>query len=580
MAIKEQYTPYPHQKRAIESVLQNEGRALLAITTGGGKTFTTIASLEALHDQGSANNILLLTPASLKQNFINQLKKFSKEININVQESGDKQTALSTVSPKALTYTVVSLELFRNDPQKYMVNERGPIDSVVVDEIGKAKNIDSKTAQSLMSVSPQVNNFIGLTATPSSNSPAELIPLMQAVTGKQFAVADPEQFEKMFLEKVVVKGPRGEPIVERRLKNLKALKDLFDENVFYYGKEDLEAEYPDVVSSTERVPMSDEQMKLYKYFMGGLDPVTRMKIRKGLPVSDKEAKGILSRITKVRSISTATSGAREDEKIEKTLENSPKLRKIVEDIEDHLTTTPDGQIVVYSNLVEGGARAIKKALEFKGIPHGIFAGKGRFDVDRDKAVKDYKEGKNKVLVLSSAGSHGLNLPNTTMVSVVEPFYNPTVTSQAKARGIRIGGQSHRPEDERKVKVKEYLSTLPPGILQKLKLKDTDKSVEEWIHNIAQRKSKTNKEFKQVLRQIREGEDLKIKPVKAAPEIDINKEKSFWGPKYSLKTKLLDKLKGKKKRKQRSDKGVPRGKYRERIEGWKAETKDQRKSEER
>jgi SNF2 family DNA or RNA helicase len=555
--LKKEVRLYPHQQEAIDLVDENEGRALLAVHTGGGKTLSAIASMENLYAQGRARNVLIVVPASLKTNFINSIRKFSDGVNIKVYHGGSKSEILAAGDPNALSYTVVSQELFRKQPQKYMITRTGPIDSVVVDEIARSKNFDSKLSQALQLVSPQVTNYVGLSASPTSNTPAEIVPLMRAILNKDFAVANPGEFSKKYLENVRVKDESGNWITERRLKNLKGLKELFGDSVYYLGKEELAARYPRVEEETEKIQMGEKQVELYKFVMGTLDRKTRKKIEKGIPLSQREASHIFTKIQKARAVSVSTQGLLRDEAIEKTLEKSPKLRKIMEDVTEHITTTPDAQIMIYSNMVEGGVRAISSALAATGIKHGIFAGKGRFDQDRDKAVRDYKSGKTKVIVLSPAGKEGLSLDNTTMVAMAQNHYNPEVTSQAMARGIRIGGQSHRPPKERVVKVKKYISTLPPTLLNKLRITKPKRSVEEWVTSIAQRKAKSNKEFKQLLKQLGEGKAPKIRPIKAPENIQPTRVPRLGKPGLTFTVR-------KSKRKLRSDKGRTRGHYKART----------------
>jgi superfamily II DNA/RNA helicase len=238
----------------------------------------------------------------------------------------------------------------------------------------------------------------------------------------------------------------------------------------------------------------------------------------------------------------------------------------MEDTTEHLQQTPDGKVIIYSNMVEGGVRTISKALNSMGIAHGIFAGKGRFERDRDKDVADYKAGKHKVLVISSAGKEGIDLPDTTMVAIADPHFNPEVVEQAKARGIRIGGQKHRLEQDREVRVKRYISTLPPSVLNKLRLTKKRKSVEEWVSAVSERKAKSNKELKQLLKQLGGDKPIAIRPVHAPPPVAPAKVRGIGRDGVTFKEKRLT-------RKQRSDKGKKRGPYRKRVAGWKAETPD-------
>jgi ERCC4-related helicase len=269
-----------------------------------------------------------------------------------------------------------------------------------------------------------------------------------------------------------------------------------------------------------------------------------------LPMDKKDIKHIFEKLIRARQVSNSPSTLTGEQDINKILTSSPKINKIVEDTAKHLEEKNDNQVLIYSNLVEGGVDTISKALDAKGIPHGIFAGKGRFKTDRDQAVQNYKKGALRVLVLSSAGKEGLDLGSTSMVALVDNTFNPEIENQAKARGIRIGGQAGRNPEDRKVVVKKYISTLPETLLNRLHITRPKNSVEEWVNSIAERKAKSNEELKQLLKQLKNKEGPVINPLPAPP--DIGPIRRGGGLEFAVR-----------RRKLRSDKGEDRMPYRPR-----------------
>jgi ERCC4-related helicase len=157
---------------------------------------------------------------------------------------------------------------------------------------------------------------------------------------------------------------------------------------------------------------------------------------------------------------------------------------------------------MYSNLVRGGVDVIEAGLKARGITYGVFSGKGNKGVteaSRQQAVKDYQDGKNKVILITGAGAEGLSLGNTTMVQLADGHYNPERISQAEARGIRAKGLSHRPKDKRRVAVKRYVSIIPRNFWQKITFqKQKEKSVGQWVYTTAAKKERTNKQLREVL----------------------------------------------------------------------------------
>jgi superfamily II DNA/RNA helicase len=149
--------------------------------------------------------------------------------------------------------------------------------------------------------------------------------------------------------------------------------------------------------------------------------------------------------------------------LEESAEKSVKVKRLLDDVQSHLNETPDGQVIIHSELINGGIDVLEAGLKKRGLSYGKFIGKGNAGVNeknRQQDVDDYNSGKKKIILISSAGGEGLDLPNTTMVASLDGHWNPEKINQVEARGIRMGGLSHRPEKDRKVIVNRYLTRLP------------------------------------------------------------------------------------------------------------------------
>ena len=85
-----------------------------------------------------------------------------------------------------------------------------------------------------------------------------------------------------------------------------------------------------------------------------------------------------------------------------------------------------------------------------------------------------------------------------MVMLADGHYNPERISQAQARGIRAGGLSHRPQEKRKVQVRQYVSTVPKGFFDKIFFRQPEKSVEQFVQLTADRKQDLNKKLRTIL----------------------------------------------------------------------------------
>ena len=65
----------------------------------------------------------------------------------------------------------------------------------------------------------------------------------------------------------------------------------------------------------------------------------------------------------------------------------------------------------------------------------------------------------KVLMITSAGSEGINLRNTRYVHIMEPYWHPVRVEQVIGRARRICSHQALPKDMQNVQVFVYVATL-------------------------------------------------------------------------------------------------------------------------
>ena len=102
-----------------------------------------------------------------------------------------------------------------------------------------------------------------------------------------------------------------------------------------------------------------------------------------------------------------------------------------------------------------GVDQIAAALKERNIKYGRYTGKEKMS-EREQLVKDYNADKVHVMLLSSAGSEGLDLKRTGIVIVTEPHWNWSWSRQSIGRAARF--QSHPPNS--KVQVYKLITRFP------------------------------------------------------------------------------------------------------------------------
>lgn len=531
MAIKKEYTLKDHQLDGVKVAIKRDGNILFSHPVGSGKTFTSIAAFEELKKNGLATKALVVTPASLRENYgKNGVEKFTDStyaIFGNKQEASSDKTGkiVDHATHKGSDYGIVSYELFREDPEKY-IKAQGA-DTVIFDEIHRIKNDESKTFKALKESRKLFKNFIGMTGSIVSNTPADVVPLIDAMTNGDHRLGTKSSFENRFVQ-VDSKGNKivTNPLMVRML--MAPYVHHVDAETIYANSD---VKPPRKEVHVINVDMSAHQADLYRYVIDKLDPITKMKLKHSIgKMSKAQLDALFTKLIKTRQISNSVASFDKEISLSDSAKQTPKAKKLLDDVETHLKDVSDAQVVIHSNLLTGGLDVVEQGLKDRGIQYGKFIGKGNTGITekaRQQDVADYNAGKLKVLLISSAGGEGLDLPNTTLFASMDGHFNPEKINQAEARGVRLGGLSHRPEKERKVIVNRYISKLPLAksqvaldIYRNLNVSEAvsryfngeeafynpfrgTKSVDEMVYEVAAGKAKGNDQLKGLFKQAAE-----------------------------------------------------------------------------
>jgi SNF2 family DNA or RNA helicase len=482
--------PYAHQTEALDTIKTlKPGRGLiLAHGTGTGKTPSAVMAVEQQRGMQGQSRALVVAPAGLRENFHAEgVQRFTTSSSQIVSQPGQ-------VKP-GTDYTIVSYAAFRENPQGFIDAVKPTI--VVADEFHRVSNPESKGFKAFEAVRDQIPRFVGLTASIAQNDPADMAPLLALARGEPI---DRKRFRQLHVRDVDTgeRGMFGGSVKRPVLAEEKALSALVGRSVHYV--EDLDADSkPRADVETVEVPMAGEQLRVYRRTMRGIDPRTQQSAVSGL-LRGEERTNVLTRLMLARkasnSLHTVTPMS-----VEEAAEKTPKVRRLLDDTVKHLSETPDGQVIIYTNFVKGGVDVVSAGLRERGIPFGIFAGKsvpGMTEAARQQAVEDYKAGRKKVIIITGAGAEGLSLGNTTAVHMLDGSYNPERNAQAQARGVRAGGLSHRPPEERRVQIRRYVSTVPKGFWRTLTFQKPSESVDQFVYNVAARKASANRDLRAVL----------------------------------------------------------------------------------
>jgi hypothetical protein len=237
---------YPYQREGMLHLAFNE-RALLADEIGLGKTIQAIAACALLHRLGKAARVLVVTPASLKTEWEEQIERFTDLPFQLIYGHRGKRLQLYASAP---FYTIINYEQMVSDALD--VNERMQPDVVILDEAQRIKNWSTKTAQAVKRL--QGRYAFVLTGTPIENRIDDIHSLMSfldpSVLGPLF------RFNREFYQL----DDRGRPI---GYKNLEHLHERITPFLLRRRKAEVEAELPDRTDRRHFVALSAAQADSY-----------------------------------------------------------------------------------------------------------------------------------------------------------------------------------------------------------------------------------------------------------------------------------------------------------------------------
>jgi superfamily II DNA or RNA helicase len=510
--MKPDFKPMAHQEAAVQKLFDNKGRLILAHQMGSGKTLTSIYGFEKMRQFGKANKAIVVVPAGLRENFARSGVEKATNSSFQVIGSSEEKNRMSNyVRPDEVdpnkTYTIVSYDQMRRDPVGLM--QRTGADTIIADEFHKTRNDRSQVYRSMMQARQYATNFIGVTASLINNRPDEVAKLLNLSEGGP--PVSPRDFMNRYTRTVgTAEGFGGSKKRVIGINNPEEFAMKVVPRVDYFETGDIPgAAMPRKDVKNVYVPMSKEQYHLYRLALNKLGPVQEYITRRDPNITLKDADKLFTQLTQARQISNSIAMGRKDVSVDQAAERTPKVRKVLQDTAQHLQDRPDNSVVLYSNLIRGGVDVLSAGLKKAGIPHALFIGAGTelgdgkvTNVSRSQGVEDFKAGKVKVIVLSGAGAEGLDLKNATAFYSLDGHFNPERIMQAEARARRLGGQAHRPPEQRVVDVRRYQSVVPaseqPGVFGKMLGKKTPQTTDEWAYNVAGRKFQTARQFYDVM----------------------------------------------------------------------------------
>lgn len=406
------YPLYPYQREGMLHLAFGE-RALLADEMGLGKTIQAVAACALLHHLGKAKRVLVVTPASLKTEWEEQIRKFTTlghQLVFGPRSARVKHYA----DPDAPFFTLVNYEQVVGDSLD--INTHLRPDIVVLDEAQRIKNWATKTAQAVKRL--QSRYAFVLTGTPIENRIDELYSIVDfldpSLLGPLF------RFNRDFYQL----DDKGRP---ENYKNLPALRDRIRPVLLRRRKHQVETELPDRTDRNLFIKLTPAMRTEYEEYKQLASKIVQISLKR--PLKKEESDRLMIYLGIMRMICDSPSIIKGHD-----CADCPKLAEIA-GVLDEALADPDVKVIVFSEW-EGMLRRVREHAEGQGIGYAWHTGSVPQQKRRAEILAFRNDPDCRLFLSTDSGGVGLNLQNASVVINCDLPWNPARLEQRIARAWR------------------------------------------------------------------------------------------------------------------------------------------------
>jgi len=389
------------------------GRAILADDMGLGKTIQGIGTAELLAQVAGISRVLVVCPASLKSQWRSEVQRFCGR-SVQLIDGPAKERA--ELYATGAFFTVCNYEQVLRDVTAI---EAVPWDLIVLDEGQRIKNWESKTSRVIQQLDSPFR--LVLSGTPLENRLGELYTVVKFVDPLLLGPAD------RFFNRHRTVDERGKVIA---FKKLDELREKLAPVLLRRTRSQVAKELPTRTDEVVRVAPTQEQKNIHD---GQMRIAAQIAGKKWMTQMD--VLRLRRALSMARMVCDSTWLVNQEEP-----EYSTKLERFSELMEDLIADTTR-KVIVFSewkrmlDRIEGRLKnlGLKADAGFVRLDGSVPQKKrppivGRFQDDPDC----------RVILMTNAGSTGLNLQSATTVVNVDLPWNPAVLEQRIGRAHRMG----------------------------------------------------------------------------------------------------------------------------------------------
>jgi SNF2 family DNA or RNA helicase len=406
---------FDYQKEGVEFAVSRKA-SIIADEMGLGKTVQAIATAVFKKEIFGFKRTLVVCPASIKEQWKNEVEKFSSEKATVVQ--GNPQEREEIYKNTDSYFLIINYETVLRDHKA--INEAG-IDFLILDEAQRVKNYATQTANSIKHIGKK--HVMVITGTPIENKLLDIFSIMSVVDpwflgplwefSYQYCLFDPQKHNKI-----------------NGYYNLSQLKEKLKPILIRREKRKVIEQLPNIRQIDIPIAITPEQYEYHASFSSGISRILHKKF-----ITPFDMQRVMHLLTNMRMVCNSTF------LIDGETNFSPKLDELKFILLEKLDVkNSNKKIIIFSEWVKMH-KLIARMLRDNDIGFVELSGKVPVKM-RGELIRKFETNDNsKVFLSTEAGGVGLNLQVADTVINFELPWNPAKKNQRIGRIDRLGQKS-------------------------------------------------------------------------------------------------------------------------------------------
>ncbi|MFQ5639471.1 MAG: DEAD/DEAH box helicase [bacterium] len=406
---------FPYQKEGIEFAVYREG-AIIADDMGLGKTMQAIGTAVIKKEIFDFKRTLVICPASLKEQWKNEIERFSNEKAVVVEGFPHEREKIYRKS-KAY-FLILNYETVLRD---CIALNKYQTDFIILDEAQRIKNYTTKTANAIKSL--KKNHALVITGTPIENKLIDLYSVVEFIDPYFLAPLWEFSYQHCLFDQNLRHKITG-------YYNLKELKERLQSILIRREKRSVLKQLPNISECDVPVEMHPMQADYHASYAKGVASILSKKF-----ITPFDMQKLMLLLSKMRMVCDSTN------LVDHETNHSPKLEELKYILFEKLAIQNNGKkVIIFSEWVRMNI-IIGMMLRENNVGFAELSGKVPVK-HRGKLIQKFEENSDcKVFISTEAGGSGLNLQVADTVINFELPWNPAKKNQRIGRIDRLGQES-------------------------------------------------------------------------------------------------------------------------------------------